>query len=203
MLSKSPSRAHSRGEATYADLQAVPSHLVAEILSGELITHPRPAPRHSEAANGLAYELTGPFQRGRNGPGGWRFLTEPELHLGPNVVVPDYAAWRVERLPKLPEAPWIEIVPDWVCEIISSSTEAVDRGRKLAIYASFNVRHCWLINPNTKVLEVLELRNGNWILLSTFTDGADVVAAPFDAVPFPLSALWPFDERQSDLPDAL
>ena len=53
--------------ATYADLEALPPHVVGEILYGVLHTHPRPAPRHGVAAGELQAELTGPFRRGRGG----------------------------------------------------------------------------------------------------------------------------------------
>ena len=87
--------------ATYADIEALPPHVVGEILFGELSVHPRPAPRHGAASVGLGIELGGPFQRGRGGPGGWVFFDEPELHLGPHVVVPDLAGWRRERMPAM------------------------------------------------------------------------------------------------------
>ena len=184
----------ARRLATYADLEAVPPHLVAEIIFGSLVTHPRPAPRHGASANSLGYELTGPFQRGRGGPGGWIFVPEPELHLGSNVVVPDLAGWRRERMPTLPATAWFETVPDWLCEILSPSTEVYDRGAKRAIYATHGLKHYWLLDPRVKVLEVFELRQGQWLLLDTFAGDAMVAAAPFAEVPFPLAALWPLDE---------
>src|SRR5881396_4055108 len=92
-----------RRPATYDDLLKVPDHLVAEIIDGELYTSPRPAPRHAAASSGLGGALHGPFDRGRGGPGGWWILDEPELHLGSDVVVPDLAAWRRDRMPTLPE----------------------------------------------------------------------------------------------------
>ncbi len=118
--------------ATYADLQAVPEHLVAEIIDGALETHPRPRPRHAVVAAELTAELVPPFGRGRGGPGGWIFMVEPELHLGTQVVVPDIAGWRRSRLPTEPETAFIETPPDWVCEILSPSTTRIDRGRSAA-----------------------------------------------------------------------
>src|SRR5437879_4292337 len=105
--------------ATYEDLLAVPEHLVAEILFGRLVTHPRPAPRHAVAGSALGSVLGPPFQFGRDGPGGWVFMVEPELHLGSHVAVPDLAAWRRERLPDLPDTAWIDTAPDWICEVLS------------------------------------------------------------------------------------
>ncbi|MGE3246122.1 MAG: Uma2 family endonuclease, partial [Beijerinckiaceae bacterium] len=109
--------------ATYADLEAVHPHLVAELINGALVTHPRPAPRHAIAAIALGGEISGSFQRRQGGPGGWIFMVEPELHFGENVVVPDIAGWRRERLPQLPDTAYITTPPDWLCEVISPSTE--------------------------------------------------------------------------------
>jgi hypothetical protein len=120
--------------ATSEDLVQVPPHLVAEILAGKLVTHPRPAPRLALAGSSLGGELLGPFQKGRGGPGGWWILDEPELHLDADVAVPDIAGWRRERMPKLPETAWFGIAPDWVCEILSPSTARDDRVVKMPVY---------------------------------------------------------------------
>jgi Uma2 family endonuclease len=180
-------------EATYADLEAVPEHLVAEILGGELFTHPRPTPKHAAAAFSLSDELGGPFQKSRGGPGGWIFLTEPELHFGREVVVPDLAGLRRERLPVLPDTAWIETPPNWVCEFLSPATERRDRTIKRNIYARAKVSHYWLLDPRIRQLEVFELRDGKWLLFDTFNDDANVAAPPFDAITFDLAQLWPFD----------
>jgi Uma2 family endonuclease len=119
-----------RRPATYADIEALPPNIVGEILFGELVTHPRPSPRHAAASSSLSGELAGPFQKGRDGPGGWVFFSEPELHLGPHVVVPDLAGWRRKRLKNYPETNYFELAPDWVCEVLSGSTERRDRASK-------------------------------------------------------------------------
>jgi Uma2 family endonuclease len=122
--------------ATYEDLLQVPEHLVAEIIHGQLVTHPRPAPRHARASSSLGDELVSPFDKGRGGPGGWWILDEPELHLGAHVLVPDLAGWRRERMRSLPDTAWFELAPDWVCEVLSPGTARLDRVEKLPIYAA-------------------------------------------------------------------
>jgi Uma2 family endonuclease len=183
----------ARQPATYEDLLAIPEHLVAEILFGEIVTHPRPAPRHAAAATALGSALGPPFQFGSGGPGGWIFLVEPELHLGEHVAVPDLAAWRRERLPVLPDTAWIETPPDWACEILSPSTERYDRGDKRSIYAEAGIGHLWHVDPVLRMLEVFELRDGKWLLLDVFRDDAQVAAPPFTEPAFNLGLLWPFD----------
>lgn len=184
----------AKRNATYEDLQAVPPHLVAELVFGNLVTHPRPAPSHILSATSLSEELVGPFQKGRaGGPGGWVFGEEPELHLGPHVVVPDLAGWRRERLPYLPATAFIELAPDWVCELLSPSSVAHDRGTKRRIYGAHGVEHLWFLDPVVRLLEVLAWRETAWVLVDTFVDDAIVCAPPFEAVSFPLAGLWPLD----------
>jgi Uma2 family endonuclease len=130
---------------------------------------------------------------GRGGPGGWIFMFEPELHLGPHVIVPDLAAWRRARMPAMPDTAFIETPPDWVCEVLSPSTEHLDRGPKRRIYATYGVPHLWHLDPIAKLLEVFELKDQHWVLFDSFYDQVDVVAPPFSVVPFSLAALWPFD----------
>ncbi|SFL31616.1 Uma2 family endonuclease [Methylorubrum salsuginis] len=178
--------------ATYADLEAVPEHLVAEIVDGVLETHPRPRPRHVAAASRLSGELEPPFGLGRGGPGGWIFMTEPELHLGPHVVAPDVAGWRIERMRTEPETAYIETPPDWVCEILSPSTAGLDRGPKRRIYAEAGIPYLWLLDLAGGVLESFTLTAGQWLLTGTAARGESVAAPPFDAVPFPLDDLFPF-----------
>lgn len=188
--------------ATYADLEAVPPHLVAEILFGSLVTHPRPRPEHAAASVALGDELASPYQKGRGGPGGWIFLAEPELHLGPHVVVPDLAGWRAERLLGNVEKAWIEVIPDWVCEIISPGTERYDRGDKRRIYANFGLPHLWFVDPGARLLEVFRRQDRDWLLTHTFAiDDDEVCVPPFDAISFRLGLLWPFATPVSPAPD--
>lgn len=182
-----------KSRATYADLEKVPEHLVAEIIDGELMTHPRPSFRHGAAATSLADELTGPFQKGRGGPGGWIFIVEPEIKFGSDILVPDIAGWRRERLSSHIERNYFEVVPDWVCEILSASTEKRDRTIKKRTYAAGDVSHFWMIDPRLQLLEVFELRAGLWTEIGAWNSDEIVSAPPFDAISISLADLWPLD----------
>lgn len=177
--------------ATYADIEALPPNMVGEIIYGALHAHPRPAPKHGLAAGQLQFEIEGPFGRRRGGgPGGWTFIVEPELHLGPHVVVPDIGGWRNERLTPFPQTPYIETPPDWLAEILSPSTQAIDRTDKLSVYAEFGVKHCWYVDPIARTLEVFELSGAKWLLAAAFKDDAPVTAPPFEVHTFHLDVLW-------------
>lgn len=172
------------------DIQALPEHLVGEILGGELVVSPRPSLRHARAATSLGTELVGPFQRGRGGPGGWWILFEPELHLEGDIVVPDLAGWRRERMPEIPDAPSSELPPDWVCEVLSPSTAAFDRTRKLRRYALSRVEWLWFVDPAARTIEALQLRGLDWVLAHTAGGGEKARIPPFDAVELELDTLW-------------
>jgi len=176
--------------ATYEDLLAVPDLLIAEIVSGVLHTHPRPAPRHAWASSSLGDELVGPFFKSKGGPGGWWILDEPECHLDEDVLVPDLAGWRKEKMLSLPETAWFEQVPDWVCEVLSPSTARFDRAEKMPLYAKHAVEFIWLVDPDLKTLEAFKNINGQWVLLTTLDSEKDVSVEPFDAITFTLAALW-------------
>lgn len=176
--------------ATYQDLLDVPAGKVAQIIAGELHVHPRPAGPHAQAASVLGMDVGGAYHRGRGGPGGWWILDEPELHLGGDILVPDLAGWRRERMQAVPEAAYFELAPDWICEVLSPSTRILDRMRKLPIYAGQGVGHAWLVDPESKTLEVFRNHKGQWLLLGTYAEGAEVRAEPFEELLLTLGDLW-------------
>lgn len=178
-------------QATYEDLLRAPEGSVAELIGGELWLSPRPAKPHAAAATALSEELGPPFKRGRNGPGGWILLFEPEVHFGKDVLVPDLAGWRRERMPHLTnEESFFTSAPDWVCEVLSPATMGRDRVRKLPIYAASNVSHVWLVDPLQRTLEVLQLNASSYSLVGLFEGEALVRAQPFDAIELNLGLLW-------------
>lgn len=183
--------AEPKRKATYDDVLAAPEHKVAEILDGELFLSPRPASPHARASSRLGAVLDAFDDEGSaSRPGGWLLLFEPELHLRSDVVVPDIAGWRRERMPRLADVPWFDLAPDWLCETLSPSTARIDRTRKLRIYARENVRHVWLLDPLARTLEVLALDGDRWVVAENH-GGDDVVrAAPFAALELALARLW-------------
>ena len=174
----------------YAELCALPEHLTGEILNGVLHAQPRPAGPHAFTASGLLMDVGGPFQRGRGGPGGWWIIDEPELHLGGDVLVPDLAGWRRQRLPSWPQSAALELAPDWICEVVSPSTRRLDRILKLPIYARESVGHVWIIDPKPQTLEVFRRTDGHWLLVATHAGNERIRAEPFDAVELDLQGWW-------------
>ena len=176
--------------ATYDDVLAASELVVAELVGDELWTSPRPAPRHAMAHGALFARIRTAFGEGHDDRGGWVVVHEPEVHLGRHVLVPDIAGWRRERMPRLPDTAYFPLAPDWVCEVLSPSTEALDRSRKLPVYAGHGVGHAWLVDPAQRTLEVLRNEGGRWTPVATHEGAVTAAIEPFAALPLDLGALW-------------
>lgn len=193
-------QATKKRRATYQDVLDAPEHKVAEIIAGELRLH-RPSNPATAVATSLTAELATSFGRGRGGPGGWIILFEPELHFGDEVVVPDLAGWRRDRLPVIPDEPFLTLPPDWVCEVLSKSTERTDRLEKMPLYASVGIRHAWLVHPRDRSVEAFRLHDGKWLSIGVYKDSDRARIEPFDAVEMELALLWadlPLPTRASE-----
>ena len=181
----------TKSHATYEDVLAAPPNMVAEIIGGRLSLHPRPASRHARAASVLGSKIGGPFDFDEAGPGGWWIVIEPELHLGSDIIVPDLAGWRREKMPVYPDAAYFDIAPNWVCEVLSPSTRGRDLFEKRPAYAAHGVGHLWLVDPVAMTLEIFELGPDGYVVAGG-GEGDDVIdAVPFEAIPLDLARLWP------------
>ena len=130
------------------------------------------------------------FDDGVGGPGGWWILDEPELHFGGDVLVPDIAGWRRERMPVFPDVSYFELAPDWVCETVSPQTAGLDRLKKLPRYARHGVGHAWIVDPTIPGVEVYRRDGDLFSLVSTHERADRIHAEPFEACEIDLSALW-------------
>jgi Uma2 family endonuclease len=183
----------ARKRATYEDLRRLPEHVIGELIGGELVVSPRPAGHHMRTGTMMTAGLVGPFDRDPDdpgGPGGWWIGAEPELHLHGDVLVPDLAGWRRERLPRIPAGVGVEIPPDWVCEIASPSTALIDRARKLPIYAREKVSWVWLVEPVQHIIDVFRREGDKWVLVETHGVEPKARIAPFDAVELEIVRWW-------------
>ena len=198
-LQKTLSQGDSR-QATYQDVLDAPPDKVVEVVDGTLYIFDRPAAPHALASSGLGNAIGPPFQYGRGGPGGWWIIDEPQLHLDEDIVVPDIAGWRRERMPVFPDAAYFTLVPDWVCEVLSPSTRKLDLGGKSAVYARAGVGHIWFVDPIARSLEAKALRSGKWVVIATLHDDATVSLLLFEAISFNLDDLWPLPTVHKTVP---
>ncbi len=178
-------------KATYRDVLDAPAHMVAEIVDGVLHLQRRPPTLAALAKTALSGEIGSAFFKGRNGPGGWWIVNEPELHFGEDIVVPDIAGWRRDRMPTVPDVAFLTLAPDWACEVLSPSTRKFDLEEKRPVYAREGVGHLWFVDPAARTLEAFALSDGAWAPAGAAREDEPVRLPPFEAIAFPLDALWP------------
>ena len=183
--------------ATYQDVLAAPPHKVAEVVDGRLSLMPRPRSLHGRAGSRLGVLIGGPFDGDgsvQGVPGGWWIIDEPEVHFGTppdeDILVPDMAGWRRERMPEFPDVAYFTMVPDGVCEVLSKSTREHDLGSKSDVYARAGIPHFWVIDPKLRSLEAYELQDGTWQSIASLSGDDAVSVPPFAAISFPLAELW-------------
>lgn len=189
--------------STYQDVLDAPETVIAEIIGGELRLSPRPGGAATAVASSVCCELGPPFQRARGGPGGWLIFFEPEIHLAGEIVVPDVAGWRRERLATAPAGAFFTVAPDWTCEVLSRSTERMDRTEKMPLYASFGVQYAWIIHPLRRTLEAYRLENRAWSTVGVYQEHERARIEPFGAIELELALLWadaPRPSRASEEP---
>jgi Uma2 family endonuclease len=186
---------------TLADLDALPPGIVGEIINGVLYTMTKPRMRHQRTSTGIGGDLRVPFDLGRGGPGGWWIVAEPGIEL-PNTpeISPDVAGWRRERMPEMPGDEPIRVVPDWVCEILSKTTQRHDLLVKLPYYAEVGVAHAWTVDLEARVLTAHRLESRHWVTIGTYSNETEARIVPFDAVPLNVADWWPPAPRDSENP---
>lgn len=92
--------------------------------------------------------------------------------------------------PEVPEAPYLTLAPDWVCEVLSPSTAALDRGDKRKVYQREGVPWFWIVDPKDRTLEVLALDGPSYRVVDVFSGDEKVRVRPFDAIELDLAVLW-------------
>jgi len=176
---------------TLADIDALPPNMKGEIIDGVFYAMTRPRAFHQQIGALVLSDLVNPFHRGRGGPGGWLILPEPgiELPRSPEIS-PDVAGWHRERLPQAPRNAPITLVPDWICEVLSSSTRRYDQYTKRPYYASIGVSHLWIVDHDALLVTASALENGRWVELGVWSEETEARIPPFDAVPLNVNDWW-------------
>jgi hypothetical protein len=173
------------------DVLAAPEHLVAEIVDDELYLSPPPASPHAVALSNLTAELLSQNSAmDAQRPGGWVILAEPELHIVGQVMVPDLAGWRRERMPEVRSVPFFRSRARIGCArwSLRRLARSIAPGRYRTTRGGR--RGTWLVDPTPKTLELYRLDAGGWRLEGVHEGDTVVNVAPFDAVSLDLERLW-------------
>jgi Uma2 family endonuclease len=140
-----------------------------EVIGGELIVNPAPRRIHQEVSSNLDWIL----QRSLRASGAARLYTHPvDVYLSLNdIVQPDLVVIRTSRLHIYQPEGVIKGAPDIVIEIISPSSQRVDRVRKQVLYARSGVPEYWIADPEQRELIVNVLRGEDYVAVEPDGDG--------------------------------
>lgn len=165
-----------------------------EVIAGELLPKAEASGEHSDAQLGLGSRIRSSFHhksRGPEGPGGWWIYTEALIELAKHDLVrPDLAGWRRERVPERPTGTPIYVRPDWICEIVSPTNARRDNVEKLELYRRYGVPHYWIVDPDAGTLVVYRLTPDGYLVALTALRDAVVRAEPFEAIELRVGLLF-------------
>ncbi len=187
--------------ATIDDLLAIPEdRRWHEIIDGELVEKKAATPGHGRAQWSVARQLGDPFDRkpgGPSRPGGWWFAQDCAITFGPHQIYrPDVVGWRRERVPEMPDRFATDVVPDWICEILSTN-RSNDLVRKYRVYHQSRVSHYWVLDPLDFSLTVYRWQEHGYFVAQRGERGEKIRPEPFDAVEFNVGAFFGDDDDEA------
>lgn len=135
-----------------------------ELIDGKVVAmSPRPSVNHNHIAGNI-YHILRTYLKRRTcrpfGDGVDLYLTEQDRFIPDGMVVCD---------PHKIKKNGIYGAPDLVIEILSPSTARYDRGHKKDVYEKVGVREYWIVEPDSKAIEVYLLQNGKFVLDNVYS----------------------------------
>lgn len=192
------------GPATFADLLAIPEKdRRHEIIDGFVVSKGAATFPHGTAQLRLSRWLS-PYDRRPGGrfPGGWAFVNEVEIELESSQVVrPDIAGWRRDRLPAEPDWP-VSTTPDWVCEVLSTNRQN-DLVKKKRAFHRHGVGHYWVVDPDQETLTVYRWHADGYIEVLIAERDQGVRAEPFGDVELKIGILFGDDDDELEVSSQL
>jgi Uma2 family endonuclease len=173
---------------TYADLATLPDDgKLYELHEGELVVRGSPSPRHQRVVGNLYLLITAHVRR----------LGIGEVLLAPldvilsdiTVLQPDLIYLDIDRL-RLVSDRGIEGPPTLAIEVLSPTTTAHDRGRKLQYYARYGVLHYWIVDAEARVIETHHLRGQSFEPGPRLEGTTEGRLPPFPDLALDPAAIW-------------
>ncbi len=179
-----------------------PREASAELLGGQLAQKAMGKGEHGAAQGGVfgqLLKLQGPSGAGTR----WWLTQEVDIFVGGEGMRPDVAGWRVERYPEPPERVNVDnllgvvvAAPDWVCEVLSTSTVTRDRGIKWKAYQRAGVEWYWLVDVLHHSLTVYRRTEKSYEVAEMMVDGDVARLPPFEDIEFEVHPLFLYRRKQ-------
>jgi Uma2 family endonuclease len=178
-----------RPRVSYADLERAPEDgRRYELYDGEVFVVPAPIPRHQVVQHLLTEALR---ERCRQ-HGGFAVSSPIDIVFSDyDVLQPDVVFFRPDRAHLVDLDHAIRHAPDLCVEIVSPSTEATDRGRKLQVFARYGVPEYWVVDPVAEVIEVHRLEASGYVLAQRASADDEVRSAVVGGAPLRAGGIFP------------
>ena len=178
-----------RPRVSFADLERTPEDgRRYELYDGEVYVVPAPIPLH-QVVQHLVTELL--RERCRQ-HGGFAVGSPIDIVLSDyDVVQPDVVFFGPARAHLVDLDRVIRDAPDLCVEILSTSTEATDRGRKLQMFARYGVPEYWIVDPANEFIEVHQLEAGSYVLVQRATGDDEVKSAVVTGAALRADSIFP------------
>lgn len=183
----------TRTVLTYQDYAALPeSRDRHEIHDGELSVTPAPTPQHQIVSIRLLVILNRWLEAN---PGGLLLHAPLDVILSDtpsetSIVQPDLVYVAPDRLHRVSHR-GIEGAPTLAVEILSPSTQRIDRVTKRALYARYAVPCLWLVDPQARVIEAFMLQDDRYVLARSAAGRHPIDLSPFTGLGLVPESLWP------------
>ncbi len=158
---------------TYQDYLLTPSDKAYELIEGELLMTPAPAPSHQRIARKL-FEILNVHVKGN--ASGEIFFAPVDVYLSEETVVqPDLLFIENKRLEIVKEK-YIQGPPDMVVEILSPTSKDRDTEIKRKLYWKYGVREYWLVDPGARTVEIMVMKESGYETSRVYPEGAQVTS---------------------------
>lgn len=159
----------------------------AEFINGAIVYNSPVKRRHWKLSGKLSRQI-GNFIEGKNlGEVG---VEKVMIELTRNNYEPDICYFSKEKAQDFSDDQMLFPAPDFVVEIISKSTEKIDRGVKFIDYAQHGVQEYWLIDPEKESLEQYVLEDEAFQLLTKLSKKGEVSSTVIDGFSVNIEGLW-------------
>jgi Uma2 family endonuclease len=178
-----------RPRVSYADLERAPEDgRRYELYDGEVFVVPSPLPKHQV----VAITVTEMLRQYARDHGGFCVSSPIDIVFSDyDVLQPDVIYFSPDRAHLVDLNRVIRHAPDLCVEVLSPSTAATDRGKKMQMFARYGVPEYWIIDPVEESIEIYELAGAGYELALTATGSDAISPAGLPGLTFTAGPLFP------------
>lgn len=167
----------------------------AEFINGQMILHSPVRSIHNTVGYALSFLISAYIKEYQLGYMGYEKIM---IHLTRNSYEPDICFFLPEKAQHFEPQQMLFPAPDFVVEVLSKSTEKIDRGIKMQDYALHGVGEYWLIEPEKRIVEqyILDsLTQNTFYLRKKYSIVEDVESKVISGFKIPVIAIFEDSEN--------